>query len=128
MLKKTLASALLKIQKNRGLTVEQFAALLQLPCATVRATLQGRADLPICTVEKIARQLQLNPTDLVSDFHAEQAQIESLAYILQNLVNLPLSNCLEMAKVLREMLSLLDTSTTDDCQTSPVKRQEELPD
>lgn len=125
MLRESLASALRKTQESRGMTEQELAALLQLPCATVRAALQGRADLPIGTVEQIAGRLSLNPADLVSNFHGEQAQTEALAYLLQSFVDLPLSNRLELAKALLEISALLDAGTGKVCSCAPAKRREQ---
>ncbi len=105
MLKESLASALRKIQDGRGLTEEAFAELLQLPRATVRALLEGRANLPVDTIGRMAQQLQINPLDLLTDFHAEQAQIESLASSLQYLTDLSLDNRLILARIIRDILS-----------------------
>lgn len=123
MLKESMASALCKIQKSRGLTDEELATLLQLPRATVRAALQGRADLPIGTVERIAGQLQLNPMDLVSDFRGDQAQIESLAGLLKPFVDQPLERRLELARILRNLLFLMDGRTVEACSSPPAMLQ-----
>lgn len=107
MLKESLAITLCKILEDRGLTEDAFAKLLKLPRATMRAALQGRADLPISTVEKIAKQLDFNPVDLISDFHSEEMQAEALAYLLESYVDQPLAYRMRMAKMIQEILSFM---------------------
>ncbi len=119
MLKENLTSALLKIQSNRNLTEEAYAELLKMPRATVRAMLEGRANLSVDAIGEIAKRLKIDPLDLLTDFHAEEAQIESLASMLQYSTDLPLENRLIIARAIREILSLMADSEEAAAMGSP---------
>lgn len=114
MLKDSLASGLKGVQISRGLSELGLSKLLQLPRTTVHALLEGNANPTLQTIERIARQLELDPIVLMTDLKLDDAQVRSFFFLVKSFVDLPDQKQWEAARLIREFLEALATCPTPE--------------
>ena len=73
MLKKNLETHIRQIQENGDLSLSAMSRRTGIAKTTLLAILQGRGNLRLSTVEKMAKSLEVNPVRLISDQDCEDA-------------------------------------------------------